>query len=95
MSPFFIVLSILLTHQDGWNCLHLAAHGGHLDIVKDLVDQHHMNISKKTNVDCMGHTNAAHTCYTLVCMCCINSVFFYFLTLCTGFTFRRISQLFG
>ena len=75
----------LMTHQDGWNCLHLAACGGHLDIVKDLVDQHHMNISTKTNVDYMSHTNTAQTCTLLLCTYCINSVFFYFLTICTVF----------
>ena len=72
MSTLF-VLSILLTHQDGWNCLHLAAYGGHLNILKDLVDQHHMNISTKTNVDYMNRTNTAQTCYTFV-MYCINSL---------------------
>ena len=86
-SSASLCLLYLSSHQDGWNCLHLAANGGHLDIVKDLVDQHHMNISAKTKVDYMNQ-NTTHTCYTFV-MHCINPVFLPVL-----FTLRRISQLF-
>ena len=65
MCTLFVPL-ILLTHQNGWNCLHMAACGGHLDIVKDLVDQHHMNISTKTNVR-RSHESYKHCTHMLYC----------------------------
>ena len=93
-SLCLFVLSILLTHQDGWNCLHLAACGGHLDIVKDLVDQHHMNISTKTNVRRL-HESYKHCTHVTLLLCILSILHFYFLIICAGFIFRTTGQLFG
>ena len=36
--------------QDGFNAVHLAAYGGHVSLVRELVDVHHANVHQKTKV---------------------------------------------
>ena len=45
-----IILAIYMCIQDGFNAVHLAACGGHVSLVRELVDVHHANVHQKTKV---------------------------------------------
>ena len=45
-----IILAIYMCIQDGFNAVHLAASGGHVSLVRELVDIHHANVHQRTKV---------------------------------------------
>ena len=44
------MFAIILSSQDGWTAVLVAAVNGHLDLVKELVEQHRANLLHKSNV---------------------------------------------
>ena len=45
-----IILVIYMCIQDGSAAVHLAAFGGHVSLVRELVDVHHANVHQKAKV---------------------------------------------
>ena len=43
--------NIYLKDNGGWNCLHIAALSGHLNLCKILIDKHHFDVHMATNDD--------------------------------------------
>ena len=50
MSLLSFLLCIHMCIQNGLNAVHLAACGGHVSLVRELVDVHHANVHQKTKV---------------------------------------------
>ena len=49
--------------QNGYTAVHLAACGGHLSVVTELVDIHHANVHQKTQV--LGRLNPLTAVYMI------------------------------